>query len=141
MEYIEVRISHLLNIFSIYKNPFNPNYEFIRRLRNNFMRKRKIEKAELTRMEKEIKYNKIIKKVEDKNKKLLFVQRRKINEYNYNEWDNDHKKDNVSKKNKLYIPNFEDFLFESINDEKYDFTIDNTSNENKNNFRAKSLNN
>ncbi len=138
MEFIEVRICHLLNIFSIYKNPFNPNYEFIRKLRNNFMRKRKIEKAELARMEKEIKYMKLIKEVEDKNKKLLFLQRRKINMHNSTEWDNEQKKEKISKNNKVYIPTFEDFLFENINDEKYDLTIDNKNNENKNHFRAKS---
>ena len=138
MEFIEVRICHLLNIFSIYKNPFNPNYEFIRKLRNNFMRKRKIEKAELARMEKEIKYMKLIKEVEDKNKKLLFLQRRKINIHNSTEWNNEKKKEKISKNNKEYIPTFEDFLFENINDEKYDLTIDNKNNENKNHFRAKS---
>ena len=51
LEFIEIRITHLLNIFTIYKNPLNPNYELIRKLRNNLMRKRKIEKAELTKIE------------------------------------------------------------------------------------------
>ena len=102
------------------------------------MRKRKIEKAELARMEKEIKYMKLIKEVEDKNKKLLFLQRRKINMHNSTEWDNEQKKEKISKNNKVYIPTFEDFLFENINDEKYDLTIDNKNNENKNHFRAKS---
>ena len=138
MEFIEVRICHLLNIFSIYKDPFNPNYELIRRLRNNLMRKRKIEKANLARIDKEINYMKLIKEVEDKNNKLLFLQKRKMDMHNYAAWDNVQKKEKTSKKKIIYIPTFEDFLFDN-KDEKFSLTIDNkNSNEHKNHFRAKS---
>ena len=136
MEFIEVRICHLLNIFSIYKNPNNPNYEFIRKLRSNFLRKRKIEKAELAKLEKHIKYMKLIKEVEEKNNKLLFLQNRRIDFKNYSEWDNEQKKEKISKKKEIYIPIFEDFLFESKN-EKYNVVEDNKTNENKKHYRIK----
>ena len=136
MEFIEVRICHLLNIFSIYKNPNNPNYEFIRKLRSNFLRKRKIEKAELAKLEKHIKYMKLIKEVEEKNNKLLFLQNRRIDLKNYSEWDNEQKKEKISKKKEIYIPVFEDFLFESKN-EKYNVVEDNKTNENKKHYRIK----
>ncbi len=138
IEFIEVRICHLLNIFSIYKNPSNPNYEFIRKLRNNFLRKRKIEKANLAKIEKQIKYMKLIKEVEDKNNKLLFLQNRKINYKNYAAWDNKQKRDKCSKNHQIYIPTFEDFLFENNYDEKNNLNLDNKNIENKNHLRAKS---
>ena len=137
IEFIEVRICHLLNIFSIYKNPFDPNYEYIRKLRNNILRKRKIEKANLARIEKEINYMKLIKEVEDKNNKLLFLQNRKIDLKNYAAWDNVQKKHKTSKKKQIYIPTFEDFLFEKNNDEKINLTVDNKNNETKKNLRLK----
>ena len=113
MEFIEVRISHLLNIFSIYKNPFNPNYELIRRLRNNFIRKRKIEKAGLTRIENNLNYNKLIKKIDDRNNKLIFLQRRKIDMNNYAAWSNEQKKEKIYRRKQAYLPTFEDFLFDN----------------------------
>jgi hypothetical protein len=113
MEFIEVRISHLLNIFSIYKNPFNPNYELIRRLKNNLIRKRKIEKAELTRIENDINYRKIIQQLDSRSNKLVFLQRRKIGMKNYSEWNNKQKKDNILKSKQVYVPTFEDFLFDN----------------------------
>ena len=113
MEFIEVRISHLLNIFSIYLNPFNPNYELIRRLRNNLIRKRKKEKAELTRIENDINYRKLIHELDSRSKKLIFLQRRKIGIKNYSEWNNQ-KKGNFFKSKQVYVPTFEDFLFDNI---------------------------
>lgn len=114
MEYIEIKITHLLNIFSIYKDPLNPNYELIRKLRNNLLRKRKIEKAELTRIENFIKYKKLITKVNNRNNKLLFLQNRKIDmNNNYAEWINENKKGKKHKVNKFYLPTFEDFLFDN----------------------------
>ena len=124
LEFIEIRITHLLNIFTIYKNPLNPNYELIRKLRNNLMRKRKIEKDNLARIDKEINYMKLIKEVEDKNNKLLFLQNRKIDLKNYAAWDNVQKKHKISKKKQIYIPTFEDFLFEKNNDEKINLNAD-----------------
>ena len=135
MEFIEVRICHLLNIFSIYKNPFNPDYEFIRKLRNNLLRKRKIEKANMARIEKEINYMKLIKEIEDKNNKLIFFQNRKIDINNYSAWEKEQKKEKISQKKQVYIPTFEDFLFENNNIEKNDLFF---NNESKNHFRAKS---
>ena len=114
MEFIEIKITHLLNIFSIYKDPLNPNYELIRKLRNNLLRKRKIEKAELTRIENFIKYKKLITKVNNRNNKLLFLQNRKIDmNNNYAEWINENKKGKKHKVNKFYLPTFEDFLFDN----------------------------
>ena len=135
MEFIEVRICHLLNIFSIYKNPFNPDYEFIRKLRNNLLRKRKIEKANMARIEKEINYMKLIKEIENKNNKLIFFQNRKIDINNYSAWEKEQKKEKISQKKQVYIPTFEDFLFENNNIEKNDLFF---NNESKNHFRAKS---
>jgi hypothetical protein len=113
LEFIEIRITYLLNIFTIYKDPLNPNYELIRKLRNNLMRKRKIEKAELTKIENLIKYKKLITKVNNRNNKLLFLQNRKIDMNNYAEWINGNKKDKKHKKNIFYLPTFEDFLFDN----------------------------
>ena len=68
---------------------------------------------------------KLIKEVEDKNNKLLFLQNRKIDLKNYAAWDNVQKKHKTSKKKQIYIPTFEDFLFEKNNDEKINLTADN----------------
>ena len=125
LEYIEVRICHLLNIFSIYKNPHNPNYELIRKLRNHFTRKRKIEKAELVRKEKEINYLKMIKKINNRNNRFIYLQRRKISMHNYAGWTYEKSKNKSSNKNKIYLPTFDDFMFDYNRSEKINLTSDN----------------
>ena len=125
LEYIEVRICHLLNIFSIYKNPHNPNYELIRKLRNHFTRKRKIEKAELVRKEKEINYLKMIKKINNRNNRFIYLQRRKISMHNYAGWTHEKSKNKSSNKNKVYLPTFDDFMFDYNRSEKINLTSDN----------------
>ena len=125
LEYIEVRICHLLNIFSIYKNPHNPNYELIRKLRNHFTRKRKIEKAELVRKEKEINYLKMIKKINNRNNRFIFLERRKIAMHNYAGWTHEKSKNKSSNRNKVYLPTFDDFMFDYNRTEKYNLTSDN----------------
>ena len=125
LEYIEVRICHLLNIFSIYKNPHNPNYELIRKLRNHFTRKRKIEKAELVRKEKEINYLKMIKKINNRNNRFIFLERRKIAIHNYAGWTHEKNRNKSSNRNKVYLPTFDDFMFDYNKTEKYNLTSDN----------------
>jgi len=125
LEYIEVRICHLLNIFSIYKNPHNPNYELIRKLRNHYTRKRKIEKAELVRKEKEINYLKMIKKINNRNNRFIFLERRKIAIHNYAGWAYEKNKNKSSNRNKVYLPTFDDFMFDYNRNEKYNLTSDN----------------
>ena len=135
LEFIEIKICQLLNIFSIYKNPHNPNYELIRKLKNNLLRKRKIEKAELVRIEKENNYMKFIKKVNNRYNKLFFLERRRIGFHNFGGWANEFAKNKNTKESLNYIPTFNDFIFESNNDEIYNLTSNYST---KTHFRSKS---
>ena len=122
LEYIEVKICHLLNIFSIYKDPHNPNYELIRKLRNHFTRQRKIEKAELVRKEKEINYLKMIKKINNRNNRFIYLGRRKIALHNYAGWTREKNKNKSSNGNKIYLPTFDDFMFDYNRTENFNLT-------------------
>ena len=73
----EIRISHLLMEFMMYKNPKNPNYDFIKKLRMNYKKKRNMQKANLARIEKEKNNLKLFQEIEEKNNQFLFLQKTK----------------------------------------------------------------
>ena len=75
--------------------------------------------------------------VNNKNNRLLFLERRKIDKLNYAEWDKVNKKQIISKKKQAFIPNFEDFLFDN-NNEKNNLINEKRANGNKNHFNTKS---
>ena len=110
VEFIEERIYKLLIEFSLYKNPNNPNYEFIKKLRFHYKKKRNIEKAELLRIEEEKKNLKLFREIEEKNDRPLFLIKNKKDLHNHLNRVNllELKK---RKKKKIFIPKIQDFLY------------------------------
>ena len=114
LEYIEVKITKLLLEFSLYKNPINPYYDFIRKLRVNYKRKRNIEKANLARIENEKKNIQLLQEIEAKNGQYLFLENNKKDLKNHLGKVNSQTSSKTKKKIKLYIPKIEDFLYDNL---------------------------
>ena len=114
LKFIEIRITKLLIEFMMYNNPKNPYYDFIRKLRMTYTKKRNIQKAYLARLEKEKKNLQLLQKIESKNTQVLFLKNnRKDLKDHFGRVNSllSHKK---RKKIKIYIPGFEDFLFNDL---------------------------
>ena len=129
IKFSEIRISKLLVEFMMYNNPKNPNYEFIRKLKINYAKKRNFQKAHLARIEKEKKNLKFFQEIEAKNEQILFLKKTKKDLQNHFTKINSQIKDKKRKKVKLYMPNLEDFLFE--NTLKNNLISERNANENK----------
>ena len=108
----EIRITKLLLEFKMYKDPNNPNYDFIRRLRMRYTKKRNIQKANLARIEREKKNLKLIQEIEEKNDHPLFLQ--KIRKDLQNQFGRVNSLIPRKKRVKIGIPGIEDFLFAII---------------------------
>ena len=113
----EIRISHLLMEFMMYKNPKNPNYDFIKKLRMNYKKKRNMQKANLARIEKEKNNLKLFQEIEEKNNQFLFLQKTKKDLQN--QFGRVHLQIPRKQKVKLYMPNIEDFLFDELLKNRY----------------------
>ena len=114
LKFIEIRITKLLIEFMMYKIPKNPYFDFIRKLRMTYTKKRNIQKAYLARLEKEKKNLQLLQKIESKNTQALFLKNnRKDLKDHFGRVNSllSHKK---RKKIKIYIPGFEDFLFNDL---------------------------
>ncbi len=114
LKFIEIRVTKLLIEFMMYNNPKNPYYDFIRKLRMTYTKKRNIQKAYLARLEKEKKNLQLLQKIESKNTQVLFLKNnRKDLKDHFGRVNSllSHKK---RKKIKIYIPGFEDFLFNDL---------------------------
>ena len=108
----EIRITKLLLEFKMYKDPNNPNYDFIRRLRMRYTKKRNIQKANLARIEREKKNLKLIQEIEEKNEHPLFLQ--KIRKDLQNQFGRVNSLIPRKKRVKIGIPGIEDFLFDEL---------------------------
>ena len=110
LELIEVRISYLLTQFLMYKNPMNSNFEYIRKLRLNFTKKRNLENAQITKIDNQKKNLKQLEEIKAKHNHILFLNKNKKDIKNYLIRLNTEKTSKRIKKIKKYIPKIEDFL-------------------------------
>ena len=114
LQFIEMRISKLLTEFLMYKNPQNPNYDYVKKLRINFNKKRNLEKAYLIKLDKEKINLKLFKELEAKNVQILFLKKNKKDLHNHLDKLNEQIKKKKRKKIKISNPKIEDFLFHDI---------------------------
>lgn len=114
IKFSEIKISKLLHEFMMYNDPKNPNYDYIRKLRINYTKKRNIQKARLARIEKEKKNLKFVQEIGEKNDQILFLKKTKKDLQSHFARVNSQSTGKKRKKVKLFIPNIEDFLFDDI---------------------------
>ena len=114
LKFIEIIISKLLTEFLMYKNPQNPNYDYVKKLRINFNKKRNIEKAHLIKLDKERINLKLFKELEAKNVQVLFLKKNKKDLHNHLDMLNEQIKKKKRKIIKISIPKIENFLFHDI---------------------------
>jgi len=125
LKFIEIRISKILTEFLMYKNPQNPNYDYVKKLRINFNKKRNIEKAHLVKLDKERMNLKLFKELQAKNVQVLFLKKNKKDLHNHLDMLNEQIKKKKRKIIKISIPKIEDFLFHDIIDNNKETKINN----------------
>ena len=118
LSYIENCIDKLMTQFRSYNTIGYSNYELMKKIKNDIERKHKIENADIARIKEKENFIKFQQEIENKNHKIIFIQRRKVYcDYDLNNF-------GKNKKYKSYRdshgqPTFEDFMFDKK--EIYDF--------------------
>ena len=111
LEFIEVRISYLLNEFLLYKNPLHPAHEYIKQLRMNYTKRRNIEKSHMARIEKKKKNLKLFEKINTKKNQIVYLNKNKKALSNFLGRLNIRNTRKKIANKKIYIPKIDDFLF------------------------------
>ena len=108
LTYIENNIDKLNNKFITYNINDYKNYELMRKIKNNIERKHKIQKSEMLRLKEKEKFLKFKEEIERKMNRIIFIQKRKIN----NDYDLKIIRNNNfnSYSEKQGEPNFYDFI-------------------------------
>ena len=108
MEFIELTVGSLLNLFNYYNNPKYENYEIMKKIKSQIDKHHKVEKAVLFRSEVNNKFIKLREEINKRNNKIIFLQRRKMDLYK--DELNDKKNIHIYHNKKKYAPTFEDFM-------------------------------
>ena len=122
LTYIESKIDKLKDKFRIYNRTDYENYETMRKLKNDIEKRHKIEKGEMLRLKEKEKFYKFQEEIENKMKKIIFIQRRK-NDTNYNISNFEKNRDYYSNRKYLKEPNFEDFIYDKTDFINFDYKI------------------
>ena len=122
LTYIESKIDKLKDKFRIYNRTDYENYETMRKLKNDIEKRHKIEKGEMLRLKEKEKFYKFQEEIENKMKKIIFIQRRK-NDTNYNINNFEKNRDYYANRKYLKEPNFEDFIYDKNDFINFDYKI------------------
>ena len=107
LSYIELIIDRLMSKFKIYNRTDYIYHELLKKLKNDKDKKHKIENANMVRLKEKEKFIKFQQEIENKNNKILFIQRRKIYSNNIGKNKNNNFMGEIQGK-----PGFEDFMFD-----------------------------